>query len=96
MLFLEVVEEYRHPDLVLSTGFSPELDLFYPKLNLAFEYQVKKARENKVTVTRGNNIIKNWVFCVTLLLSMKVNFVTLKKNNYVKKKVRNFIEISYN
>lgn len=36
----EVLEEYRHPDIVTSSGAPLEFDLFYPKLNLAIEYQV--------------------------------------------------------
>jgi hypothetical protein len=39
-LFLEVFEEYKHPDIVSHSGIPLELDFFYPKLNIAFEYQV--------------------------------------------------------
>jgi hypothetical protein len=37
---LDVLEEYRHPDILTSTGHPLELDFFYPRLNLAIEYQV--------------------------------------------------------
>jgi hypothetical protein len=38
--FVEVLEEYRHPDFVVSSSGHPlELDFFYPEYNLAFEYQ---------------------------------------------------------
>ena len=38
----EVLEDYKHPDLSSSSGYPLELDFFYPKINLAFEYQVNK------------------------------------------------------
>ena len=37
---VEVLEEYRHPDIVTSSGGSLELDFFYPELKIAVEYQV--------------------------------------------------------
>jgi hypothetical protein len=37
---VEVLEEYHHPDIKNSGNFSFELDLFFPYLNIAFEYQV--------------------------------------------------------
>jgi hypothetical protein len=40
MRSLDVLEEYRHPDIVTSKGRHLELDLFYPQLKIAFEYQV--------------------------------------------------------
>ena len=36
----EVFEDYRHPDIVFPSGFPVELDFFYPRLNIAIEYQV--------------------------------------------------------
>jgi hypothetical protein len=39
-VLLEVLEEYRHPDIAALTGNPLELDFFYPRLNIAFEYQV--------------------------------------------------------
>ena len=38
----EFVEDYKHPDIVTSSGYPLELDFFFPQLNLAFEYQVGK------------------------------------------------------
>jgi hypothetical protein len=37
--FEEVLEEYRHPDILVS-NYPLELDFYYPKLNLALESQV--------------------------------------------------------
>ena len=34
----ELLEDYRHPDIKTS-GNSLELDLFFPQLKIAFEYQ---------------------------------------------------------
>ena len=42
------MEDYKHPDLVTSKGLPLELDLFYPQLNLAFEYQVEIKRRGFV------------------------------------------------
>jgi hypothetical protein len=36
------LEEYRHPELISVTGRQLELDFFYPKLNVAVEYQGKQ------------------------------------------------------
>jgi hypothetical protein len=36
-----VLEEYKHPDLLVSTGYPLELDFFYPQINVAIEYQVQ-------------------------------------------------------
>ena len=35
-----MLEEYRHPELITPAGRQLELDFYYPKLNLAVEYQV--------------------------------------------------------
>jgi hypothetical protein len=35
----EILENYRHPELLHSSGVSMELDIFIPKEQLAFEYQ---------------------------------------------------------
>ncbi len=35
-----VFEAYKHPDMSSSAGYPLELDFYYPKINLAFEYQV--------------------------------------------------------
>jgi hypothetical protein len=43
--FLEALEEYRHPDILTSSGYPLELDLFYPKLKIAVEYQVTLANQ---------------------------------------------------
>ena len=40
LLIIEVVEDYRHPEIVMSSGYPLEIDYFFPNLNLAFEYQV--------------------------------------------------------
>src|SRR5690348_8084601 len=32
-------EDYKHPDLTYSSGWSAELDIFIPSLHLAIEYQ---------------------------------------------------------
>jgi hypothetical protein len=37
---LEALEDYRHPDIASQAGIPLELDFFYPRLNIAFEYQV--------------------------------------------------------
>jgi hypothetical protein len=39
----EVVEEYRHPDLITPSGDAFELDLYYPEFKLAVEFQVKNS-----------------------------------------------------
>ena len=44
---VEVLEDYRHPDIVISS-FALELDFFYPKLNIAFEFQVFFKREKEL------------------------------------------------
>jgi hypothetical protein len=36
---LEMLEDYRHPEIVNASGFPLELDFFFPHINLAFEYQ---------------------------------------------------------
>lgn len=36
----EILEEYKHPDLVLPNGEMFELDFYVPLYKLAFEYQV--------------------------------------------------------
>ena len=36
----EMLEEYKHPDIVSASGQFFELDYFFPHLNLAIEYQV--------------------------------------------------------
>lgn len=38
---LELLEDYRHPDFKVLDG-PLELDFYYPKYNLAFEYQGKQ------------------------------------------------------
>lgn len=38
-MFLLVLEDYKHPDIVVSS-VPLELDFFYPSKNLAFEFQV--------------------------------------------------------
>lgn len=35
-----MLEEFRHPDIVVSSGIPLELDYYFPKLHLAIEYQV--------------------------------------------------------
>jgi hypothetical protein len=40
ILFTEILDEYKHPDIVSPSGRNLELDFFYPRLNIAFEYQV--------------------------------------------------------
>jgi hypothetical protein len=42
LIFLEFFEEYKHPDVISPSGYPLEFDYFYPKLNIAIEYQVKK------------------------------------------------------
>jgi hypothetical protein len=37
---VDVLEDYRHPDITTKGGQHFELDFFYPKLKIAFEYQV--------------------------------------------------------
>ncbi len=34
------MEDYRHPEITGNTGRNLEIDFFYPRLNLAIEYQV--------------------------------------------------------
>jgi hypothetical protein len=41
-----VLEEYKHPDLFSAEGKPFELDLFYPQLNIAVEYQVTNVTYN--------------------------------------------------
>jgi hypothetical protein len=43
LIFVEVFEEFRHPEILSSSGNPVELDYFYPKLKLAIEYQVTMA-----------------------------------------------------
>jgi hypothetical protein len=37
---VEVLEEYKHPDITTPSGKSLELDYFIPKFNIGVEYQV--------------------------------------------------------
>jgi hypothetical protein len=37
---VEVLEEYKHPDLISTSGRNLELDFFYPQFKLAIEFQV--------------------------------------------------------
>lgn len=55
-----ILEEYKHPDIVNPVGYNIELDFFYPKLNLAIEYQVKIPilLNNNVIFERENSITK--------------------------------------
>ena len=36
----DILEEYKHPKAIGKSGNRLELDIFYPQLNIAFEYQV--------------------------------------------------------
>jgi hypothetical protein len=56
-VYIEVLEEYRHPDIVSQTGNLLELDYFYPKLNLAVEYQVTVTNKYGKFIFRGHSII---------------------------------------
>jgi hypothetical protein len=38
--FIEIIEEYKHPKIISNKGHNLELDFYFPRLNLAFEYQV--------------------------------------------------------
>ena len=53
-----MLEEYRHPDLVNAEGRPLELDLFFPELNIAFEYQVYINVTQGFIQFRGNNTIE--------------------------------------
>ena len=39
LVCIEVFEEYRHPDIMSTSGYPLELDFFYPQINIAVEYQ---------------------------------------------------------
>jgi hypothetical protein len=57
-LFLneEVLEEYKHPEIVSSLGNFLELDYFMPKFQLAVEYQVRQVGCFSNAFRRGINI----------------------------------------
>ena len=38
----DCLRDYVHPDLKTRTGMQVQFDLYYPQLNVAFEYQVKQ------------------------------------------------------
>ena len=40
LFFQEMLEEFKHPDIVSPNGKFIELDFFFPGMNLAVEYQV--------------------------------------------------------
>jgi hypothetical protein len=48
-----VLEDYRHPDIVTAAGKPFELDYFYPRLKLAFEFQ---GEQHYKSLTYLNNI----------------------------------------
>lgn len=54
--FLEVLEEYRHPDIVAPSGIPLQLDFFYPRLKLAFEYQVQQNNVN-ILIFKGTTTL---------------------------------------
>ncbi len=37
-----MIEDYRHPEIIGSSGYRLELDYYFPSKKLAFEYQVKQ------------------------------------------------------
>lgn len=46
-ILLETLEDYRHPNISVGQNFLPlELDFFYPRYNLAFEFQGQQHYKN--------------------------------------------------
>jgi hypothetical protein len=41
-LRVEVLEEYKHPDLTTPGGYPVELDFYYPQIKIAVEYHVEQ------------------------------------------------------
>jgi hypothetical protein len=81
----DVFEEYNHPDLVSSNGYILELDFFYPKLNMALEYQVFNSSDVLLNSKRGHNIIELWLLFIIKLSLMNGNKLTNRKLPCVKK-----------
>jgi hypothetical protein len=57
LLFLDLLEEFRHPENVSLSGHLLELDFFYPKLNIAVEFQVQFI--SKFLIFQGKQHYKN-------------------------------------
>ena len=61
-----MLEDYRHPDIYLSSGYPLEIDFFFPNLNLAFEYQVKKNKEQFPNLEGSSTLSKCEYVSVTI------------------------------
>jgi hypothetical protein len=83
--FVEVLQEYRHPDLKSTSGFPLELDFFFPKYNLAIEYQVLISCF--FLTKRVNNITEILPSFINRAQSMKTGSVTFKRAFNAEKKV---------
>jgi hypothetical protein len=60
----EILEEYRHPEIISTTGQPLQLDLYYPQLSIAFEYQVNK-RKIGGNALRDRSIME--LLCFTIM-----------------------------
>ena len=61
MFFEELFNDYLHPDITNEMGRSLQLDLFFPNLNLAFEYQGEQ-----VNLQRFSNSMITMVTSITM------------------------------
>jgi hypothetical protein len=59
LVLLEVLEEFRHPSVVIETGSPLELDFFFPQLRVAVEYQVSQKVSFKLKVPKGSQHYAN-------------------------------------
>jgi hypothetical protein len=58
LTYIEILEEYRHPDIEMDSRQFLALDFFYPKYKLAFEYQVKLLGIIIYAYFRDNSILE--------------------------------------
>jgi hypothetical protein len=87
-MFLEVLEEYRHPDIIMDSGYPLELDFFYPKYNIAFEYQVTHVTLLYADLFRGLNILRVYrIFIDSQILTNLQNSEINKRLIFAKKEV---------